>query len=173
VEELEQVWTNQLNEAAERARAAGRGDVADYLALRLTNDFLRATSVRWLFEAATEIAAEANRRHANLIFEKDDPHRFTSGHATLVGARISFRQGVRCFSIEAGWTRTPSDGFMRGGALALARLTHFGLPKQNSELVLLKIDNAPVWFALDAHGGRSEFHSQHLQNHFRIFLDAV
>ncbi len=173
MEELDEVWTNFLNEAAARAKSDGRNDVTDYLELKTTNDFLRSTSIRWLFEAVTEIAAEANRNNANLTFENTDPHNFTDGKANLVGWLIRFRQGVRCLSVEAGWTRTPSDGFMRGGALAVGRVTHFGMSKKNAELILLKVENAPVWFAVDRDGQRSEFHSDHLQNHFKIFLDAA
>ncbi|MGI9054642.1 MAG: hypothetical protein ACR2F2_02435 [Pyrinomonadaceae bacterium] len=173
MEELDEVWTNFLKEAAIRTKSNGGNDVADYLALKSTNDFLRSTSIGWLFESVAEIASEANRNKANLTFEKKHPHEFTLGNANLVGWLVRFRQGVRCLSAEAGWTRTPSDGFMRGGALAVGRVTHFGMSKKNAELILLKIENAPVWFALDKHGQRSEFHSNHLQNHFKIFLDAA
>lgn len=173
MEELDEVWTNFLKVAAARVKSGDRNDVVDYLELKSTNDFLRSTSVQWLFEALAEIATEANRNNANLTFEKKHPHEFTLGNANLVGWLVRFRQGVRCLSVEAGWTRTPSDGFMRGGALAVGRVTHFGMPKKNSELVLLKVENAPVWFALDKDGKRDEFHSNHLQNHFKIFLDAA
>lgn len=173
MEELDQVWTNVLTEMTVRAKDSDESDVAEYLKLRSTNDFLRSTSVQWLFESIAEIASEANRRNANLAFEKADPHEFRIGHSNLVGWMIRFRQGVRCLSIEAGWTRSPSDGFMRGGALAQARISHFGMSKQNSDLILLKIENAPVWFAIDKAGQRTEFHSNHLQNHFKIFLDAA
>lgn len=172
MEELDRVWTNLLTEMIVRAQAAGDGDVADYLKLKSTNDFLRSTSVQWLFESIAEIASEANRRYANLIFEKADPHEFKIGNSNLVGWLIRFRQGVRCLSIEAGWTRSPSDGFMRNNALAVGRVVHFGLPKQNANLILLKIENAPVWFAVDGNGKRAEFHSSHLQHHFKIFLNA-
>ncbi len=173
MEELDAVWTNFLNEAATRSKPGDESGVGDYLALRSTNDFLRSTSVQWLFEAVAEMASEANRSNANLTFEKKNPHEFKIGHSNLVGWLVRFRQGVRCLSVEAGWTRTPSDGFMRGGALAVGRVTHFGMTKQNVELNLLKIENAPVWFAVDRDGKRSEFHSNHLQKHFRIFLDAA
>lgn len=173
MEELDEVWTNRMNEMIERAKSAGRSDVADYLELKTTNDFLRSTSVQWLFEAVAEIAAEANRNNANLTFEKSHPHEFSIGNSNIVGWLVRFRQGVRCLSVEAGWTRTPADGFMRGGALAVGRVTHFGMSKQNAELILLKIKNAPAWFAVDRDGRRTEFHSDHLQNHFRIFLDAA
>jgi hypothetical protein len=173
MEELDVVWTNFLKEAAARVGEGDRNDVADYLELKSTNDFLRSTSVQWLFESVAEIASEANRNNANLTFEKKHPHSFTIGNSNLVGWLVRFCQGVRCLSVEAGWTRSPSDGFMRGGALAVGRVTHFGMAKQNVELNLLKIENAPVWFATDRNGKRTEFHSNHLQNHFRIFLDAA
>jgi hypothetical protein len=173
MEELDEVWTNFLKAAAARVNSSDKSDIADYLELKSTNDFLRSTSVQWLFESVVEIASEANRRNANLTFEKKHPHSFTIGNANLVGWLVRFRQGVRCLSFEAGWTRTPSDGFMRGGALAVGRVTHFGMAKQNVELNLLKIENAPVWFATDQNGKRTEFHSDHLQNHFKIFLDAA
>ena len=172
MEELDQVWTNLLTELTVRAKNSDGGDVGEYLKLKSTNDFLRSTSVQWLFESVAEIASEANRRNANLSFEKADPHEFKIGNSNLVGWLIRFRQGVRCLSVEAGWTRSPSDGFMRGGALALARITHFGMSKQNADLLLAKIENAPIWFMVDDHGRRSEFHSNHLQNHFKIFLNA-
>ena len=172
MDELDDVWTNLLNEAALRVKSAGRSDVADYLELKSTNDFLRSTSIQWLLEAAAQIGAEVYRTNQNLTFENAHPHRFSDGKANLVGWLIRFRQGVRCLSIEAGWTRTPSDGFMRGGALAVGRITHFGMTKQNTDLILSKVENAPVWFAVDKDGRRTEFHSNQLQNHFRIFLDA-
>ncbi|MEO6590272.1 MAG: hypothetical protein ABIP06_13315 [Pyrinomonadaceae bacterium] len=173
MEELDEVWKNFLNEAAARVNSTEKSGVAEYLELKSNNDFLRSTSIQWLFESVAEIASEANRNNANLTFEKKNPHEFTSGNANLVGWLVRFRQGVRCLSVEAGWTRTPSDGFMRGGALAVGRVTHFGLHKQNNELILLKVENAPVWFAVDKDGRRLEFHSNHLQNHFKIFLDAA
>lgn len=173
MEELDEVWTNFLKAAAARTKSGEQSDVADYLQLKSTNDFLRSTSVQWLFESVAEIASEANRQSANLTFEKKNPHSFTVGNANLVGWLVRFRQGVRCLSIEAGWTRSPSDGFMRGGALAVGRVTHFGMAKKNIELNLLKIENAPVWFATDQNGIRTEFHSNHLQEHFKIFLDAA
>lgn len=171
--ELDEVWTDQLSEMLAEAKFAGRKDITDYLELKITNDFLRSTSVGWLFEAVAQIASEANRNNANLTFEKINPHEFKIGNSNLVGWLVRFRQGVRCLSVEAGWTRKPSDGFMRGGALAVGRVTHFGMPKQNNELILLKIENAPVWFAVDKDGKHSEFHSSHLQNHFKILISTA
>ncbi len=171
--ELDEIWENLLNEAIAGAKSSGRSDVADYLRLKASNDVVRAASVRWLFDAAQEIAAENNRQNAGISFENESPYRFAFGNAHPVGALARFRQGVRCLTIEAGWTRTPNDGFMRGGALACARISHFGMAKQNTELILLRADNAPIWAAIDRHENRRPFDSGNLQNHFQIFLGAI
>jgi hypothetical protein len=170
--ELDEVWENMISEAIVRAKSSGNSDAADYLMLKASNDAARAASVKWLFDAAREIAAEINRRHAAISIENEHPYRFALGNATLVGSLVRFRQGVRCLTVEAGWTRAPGDGFMRGGALAAARISHFGMAKQNSELILLRQDNAPHWFAVERDGKRSLFDSRNLQKHFQIFLGA-
>ena len=168
--ELDEIWSNMLDEAITKAKASGRGDVAEYLALKASNDQLRSTGVRWLFESLIEIAAEFNRDNSSISIENENPHRFAFGNSHLVGSLLRFRQGVRCLTVEAGWTRTPADGFMRGNALAGARIVHFGLAQQNNELVLLRSNDAPQWFAVDLNGNRSLFDSNNLQRHFQIFL---
>ncbi len=171
--EPDEVWARKINEALAKARASGHGDVADYLQLKAANDQIRAAGVKWLFDSLTEIAALANRNNSLITIENENSHQFAFGNANLAGSLLRFRQGVRCLTVEAGWTRTPNDGFMRGGALACARISHFGIAKQNSELILLRLDNAPHWFAVDKEGKRSLFDSRNLQNHFQIFLGTV
>ncbi len=168
--ELEQIWTQKLTEARIKAQTAGREDVADYLALRATNDLIRQTSVKWLFESLLEIAAEANRNGANIQIETENRHRFQYGNSSLAGSLARLSQGVRCLTVEAGWTRTPADGFMRGGALATARLAHFGMSKHNVELSLIAEKNLPGWFAVDKNGKREPFDAKDLQRHSQIFL---
>lgn len=170
--ELEQIWTQKLTEARIKAQTAGREDVADYLALRATNDLIRQTSVKWLFDSLLEITAEANRNGTNIQIETENQHRFQYGNSSLAGSLARLSQGVRCLTVEAGWTRTPADGFMRGGALAVARLAHFGLSKHNAELFLVSANNLPGWFAVDKNGGRELFDAKHLQGHFQIFVGA-
>ncbi len=162
-----------IAEAMVKAEASGRGDVAEYLALKASNDSIRAASVKWLFDSMLEIAAEANRKNAAVTIENENPHRFPLGNAQLVGSLLSFRQGVRCLTLEAGWTRMPNDGFMRGGALALARITHFGISKANDELALIRENDLPNWFSVEKDGRRSLFDSKNLQNHFRVFLGGI
>ena len=168
--ELEQVWTQKLSEARLKAQNSGREDVAEYLALRATNDMIRQTSIAWLLDSLLEIAAEANRNGGNIHIETENPHRFQFGNSSLAGSLSRLRQGVRCLTVEAGWTRTPADGFMRGGALAVARIAHFGLSKHNAELFLVSENSLPSWFAVDKNGGRELFDAKNLQGHFRVFL---
>lgn len=168
--ELEEVWAQTLNAALAKAQASGNRDVAEYLALKATNDMIRQTSVKWLFDSLLEIAAFENRNDSRIVIENNNSHQFAFKNANLVGASLSFRQGVRCLSVEAGWTRTPADGFMRGGALAVARILHFGISKHNSELSLVMENNSPNWFSIDADGKREIFDSRNLNEHFQVFL---
>ena len=168
--ELDEVWTRIIDAALEKARASGSGDVAEYFNLKATNDEIRRTSVEWLFDSIAEIAAFANQNHANVMIEDQTPHRFAFKNANLVGSCVRFRQGVRCLTVEAGWTRTPNDGFMRGGALAAARISHFGISRHNDELLLLKSGDFLNWFSVDDNGKKDLFDSRHLNRHFRLFL---
>lgn len=171
--ELDAFWQETLTAIADRAAADGRGDVAEYLNLKAANDRLRVTAAEWLFASLVEISEENERIGAALEIENEQPHNFPFGKSNLVGSLLRLRQGLRCLTLEAGWTRTPSDGFMRNGALAAARLSHFGLTRHNTELLLLKVGDAPQWFAVENENTLSEFGLNHLRRHFQIFLGAA
>lgn len=169
--ELDEVWLQMMAQAQAQAKAAGRSDVADYLALKANNDSLRSTSCQWLFNSFLELSEEVNRQGVRLEIETENPHRFAVGHSTMVGSLLRFRYGVRCLTIETGWTRTPADGFMRGGSLAHAKISHFGMSKSNAELLLLRNkEDTPYWAAIDKEGTKSVFAFNHLREHFQIFL---
>lgn len=152
--------------AIANAKATGMDDVAEYLALKQSNDLIRQTSVEWLFNSLIEIATDESVRNLSVVIEREEPHEFALRGARMAGSLIRLRHGVRCFTVEAGWTRTPSHGFMRGGALAAARIAHFGLPAVGVELVLMRVGETPVWSSAD---GR-KFDSQSLREHFVILL---
>lgn len=173
MDELEEIWARKIRDALEKARREGRDDVAEYLALKAENDALRSVGVKWLFDASLEIASFANRNHSNITMENESPHRFSMENSSLVGSLLRFRQGVRCLTLEAGWTRTPADGFMRGGALARARLTHFGIGRHNAELLLIHSNGALHWFSIDKSGEKKVFDSRHLNQHFQIFTGKI
>ncbi|HEX6126432.1 MAG TPA: hypothetical protein VFZ23_13740 [Pyrinomonadaceae bacterium] len=86
----------------------------------------------------------------------------------MAGSLIRIGYGVRRMTVEAGWTRMPSHGFMRSGALAAARITHFGMPKAGDELMLIRAGEAPVWSSI----GGGLFDTDGLRRHFAVFLGA-
>ncbi len=170
--ELDEMWSKMLSQALENAKASGRHDVAEYLNLKAANDAIRQASVRWLFDTLLEIAGDANRTNLTVSIEREDTHNFAYRGANLVGSLIRFRHGVRCLTVEAGWTRTPADGFMRGGALAFARLTHMGMPKANAELWLIRSEESPIWQVMLEEKGVQIFRSESLRDHFRILTGS-
>jgi hypothetical protein len=163
--ELDQVWSQMLADASENAAASGRHAVADYLRLKATNNAIRTAGVKWLFDVFIEIAGQAVRHNAALTIEREEPHSFADGNSTMVGSRLLIRHGVRCLNVEAGWTRSPRDGVMRGGALALARVSHFGMPRFTEELRLLHGDSLPAWTSPDGPVGEQTF-----RRHFELFF---
>src|SRR6266480_7849845 len=89
--ELDDAWELALAEAKRRAHAAGRADIAEYLALRAQNDLLRRTAIDWLIGTLTAFAADANRRGAAIQIELSDAHSFRVGPATMVGTNLTLR----------------------------------------------------------------------------------
>jgi hypothetical protein len=169
--ELDEAWESALTEAKQRARAAGRADIADYLALRAQNDLLRRTATDWLVSTLTALAADANRHGGGIQIEHQDAHRFHRGSATMVGTQTTLRCGVRALTIESGWPRTPRDGIVRGNGLACANLKHFGQRRANVELLLtIARSGAPQWLILDRTDSRTPLSKDHLRKHFSLLL---
>ncbi len=168
--ELDEAWAAALSEAEQRARLAGRKDVAEYLALKNSNDLIRQAGVDWLIAGFTTLAGDANRSGASIQFSKKDGHRFPLGTSTMVGHLLTLTSGVRTLSIEAGWPRTPRDGFVRGGGLACANIRHMGIKTASDELLLSKsTSGAPAWKSLIRK--RSFIHESDLRRHIAILID--
>jgi hypothetical protein len=171
VSELDEAWELALAEAAVRARAGGRGDIAEYLALRSRNDLLRRTAAEWLQTTLTTLAGEANRAGAAVSVEHQDAHRFRAGQAMMAGTLLTLRSGVRSLMLESGWPRTPRDGFVRGGGLACANIKHFGRRAANAEMMLIcSPKGAPQWFILERTGTRSLCTEAQIRDHFAMLL---
>jgi hypothetical protein len=169
--ELDEQWARAMAEAQRRASAAGRNDVAEYLSLRSANDLARSVSIEWLFTTFQALAGEANRRGASVQITQGDAHRFAVGNATMVGRLLTLHLGVRKLIIEAGWPRSPRDGFVRGGGLACARIKHFGQRAADEELLLVRAqDGAPVWFILEKTEGRTALSESRVHHHIARFL---
>ena len=168
--ELAEVWTQDLDEAIARAKAIGRYEIADYLTLKANNDAIREESIKWLLDTIMDIVFAFNRHGAKIKIEQKPKHQFKFGNSRLTGSVLYLRQGVRCLSAEAGWTQGPGDGVMRYGALACAKIEHFGFKKENEDLVLLRFDDKPTWFSVDDERHRVSFNIQSLRRHFEVFL---
>lgn len=160
--ELDLVWSKMLEEAIPHANA----DVAEYLRLKATNDAIRNAGVGWLFDTIIEIAGREMRTRPQLNIELVEPHSFKHGNSNMVGRLASFRLGVRCLTVEAGWARTPSDGIMRRGSLAVARFSHFGEPKHGAELRFVHGESLPNWLDTDGIAANGIF----FENHISILL---
>ena len=167
--ELDEAWAVALLEAERHARLAGRKDIAEYLSLRNSNDLLRKAGVDWLIAEFTSLAGDANRAGASIRIATQEGHRFRTGNSTMVGHQLTLGNGVRTLYVEAGWPRTPRDGFVRGGGLACASIRHLGIRKANDELLLIKSANgSPAW---KSSGTNHALHEADMRRHLKILLD--
>ena len=170
--ELEEAWAAALAKAERRARAAGRTDISDYLALRTSNDLQRNTGSGWLVNLFVTVAAEANRAGAAIQISREDAHRFKMDHATMVGPRLVLESGVRKTVVEVGWPRTPRDGFIRGGGLASGNINHLGMKHVSQQIrLLLSPSGSPQWIAYAKNGQHGELHESDVRRHVSILLD--
>lgn len=168
--ELDEAWAAALSEAEQRARLAGRKDVAEYLSLKNSNDLVRKAGIEWLVTEFTTQAGEANRAGASIQFSKKDGHRFAMGSSTMVGHLLTLTFGIRTLYIEAGWPRVPRDGFVRGGGLACANIRHLGIRAAGQELLLTKTNaGAPIWKSVSTK--RSHLNVSDIRRHIEILLD--
>jgi hypothetical protein len=170
--DLEKALPASVSDAIAKARDAGRTDVAEFLALRASNDLIRTAAIGWLFDAVIEVASRAQASYPMLLIDRVEPHYFRLRGAELTGLLLEIRLGIRRLTVEAGWTRGPDDGFMRGGALAMAKFTHFGLPSQNIELLLLKGEDSPAWHLAGVAEGTAIFQAEDITGQFDLFMDV-
>jgi hypothetical protein len=171
VAEISEFWDEILNRKADGTVAPQHRVVADFIALKATNDEIRQRAVDWLIASFTELAAHANRHNIPVEVERKDRHNFAAYGANMVGVKTSFRHGIRCLSVEAGWTRMPGDGFMRGGALAVAHIRHFGLKQHGKDLALLKSGDRPAWFEIDSDNTARPVELESFIRHMSLLID--
>ena len=126
--------------------------------------------MRWLFDSLVTIAMTRENVGRGVTAERTHPHRFAYGSSNIAGSMLKVSHGVRCLTVEAGWTRTPADGFMRGGALAIGRLVHFGMPKMQQRSSSRRDRDEIVWKETPVSGKGGVFDSERLLGHFISFL---
>jgi hypothetical protein len=169
--ELDEAWAVALREAEQKARLAGRRDVAEYLSLKNSNDLLRQAGIDWLLNSFTIHAGDANRTGASLQISTLPGHRFKVANSTMVGKLLTLTSGVRTLYVEAGWPRVPRDGIVRGGGLACANIRHLGIKTASEELRLLKSNNGtPTWSVVSARRTHSLLEAD-VREHIRILID--
>jgi len=173
VAEISNFWSEFVAGPVGDGAPSDRKIVADFIALKASNDEIRARAVDWLIATFTELAAHANRHNIPIEVEKKEPHNFAAFGANMVGVKTDFRHGIRCLTIEAGWTRSPGDGFMRGGALAVAHIRHFGLKQHSSDLALLRSDDTPRWFLIDNENTARPIELENLIRHMAVLVDQA
>ncbi len=167
---LNELWTEDLNQAVAQAKARGRFEIADYLTLKASNDKIRNESVKWLFDTVLEIVLAFNKHGAEIKIKQKEKNSFKHSRSRLSGPVLQLKHGVRCLDFETGWTQTAEDGIIRGGGLAAAKISHFGFSKQNEVLVLLRFKDKPQWFSIDNESHRISFNVKSLRRHFETFL---
>jgi len=173
VSEIDDIWAEMLDKRG-RDQAPAQGRVmADFIALKATNDQVRQRAVDWLLGQFTEMAGVANRHNIPIEIERSDTHNFSAYGANMVGIKTNLRHGIRCLTIEAGWTRMPRDGFMRGGALAVARISHFGIKRHGADLALLKTGEVPAWHEIDRENVARPIELTDLRRHMAVLIDRV
>lgn len=165
-------WTGMLDDPSFRELFSGRGVIADYIKLRDRNDEIRTKAVEILFSAIGALVHEAEKKGVALSSEEFDECSFEQRPARVTGPGLRIRHGVRCLTVEAGWTRVPSDGVMGEGALALARLSHFGFPEKTTVLYLLIFEERPRWFTIGRDGIRRSFEAEELVQHLQLLIGA-
>ena len=175
--ELEEAWTLALAKAEAQARAAGRTDISEYIALRSSNDLIRKIATKWLLGMFVAAAGEANRAGASIKISTEDSHQFKVGNANMVGSRLSLESGVRILFVEVGWPRLPRDGFIRGGGLACSNIKHFGMKRANEELrLVLNSSGIPCWLVQAKHATPAEpvqLHEENVKNHVAVLLHSA
>jgi hypothetical protein len=173
VNELDETWAAALAEAEVRARAAGRGDITEYLTLRRSNDLLRKTACDWLLSTFRNVAGEMNRAGAALQISNDDNYQFQIANSALVGQLLKLENGIRQLLVEVGWPRLPAHGFIRGGGIAVGRLRHVGI-KSASELIRLVTspEGTPRWIVENNRQPAKEIREANIRQHIAILLDS-
>ena len=169
--ENDALWDDLPTEMIDFVRTLARHDLADLVALKASSDEIRHRAVERLIGIFSELAGQLNRRNIPIEIERHEPHSFAAFKANMVGVKVIFRYGIRCLTVEAGWTRLPSDGFMRGGALAVAHISHFGLKRHSTDLALLKIDDRPQWHSIDSNNVARPVEVPDLARHLAILAD--
>lgn len=164
------IFGEDLDRAISHAKESGRFELADYFKLKAGNDRIRENARKWIFETIEEIVFKFNDHGASIKLEHLYKKNIKYGYSSLTGNRLELKQGLRCLTVEVGWTQSIDDGVMRSGALAFGRLSHFGFRKEKEEIELHRFERHPQWFKVDKDMIRRPFTVASLKRHFEVLL---
>ena len=107
-------------------------------------------------------ALARSHRRGRVTLARTELHRFHLG-ITMVGTRLTARALAR---FRYRLARAPRDGFVQGGGLARARVTHFGDRGAAEDLMLvMDVGGTPVWVVPGAGSAHAELTPERLCQH--------
>lgn len=162
----EEFWMTLLDEEIARGSVSAEGVFQDYLSVRGANNDIRVRATDWLFGSFAELSERLSSQGLELPLERSDDIRFTFLGATLLGSAIAFSNGVRRLSCEVGSIKAPGHGIIKGGGIAIARISHFGIPEKEQTLRLVVGEESARW-VVDSDCMRL-FDAYDLVRHFRV-----
>ena len=163
-------FDHDLDTAIRSSKDSNRFELADYFDLKVTNDKVREEAKKWLFDSVNDIVHAFNGHGAKILTEHLYKKQIKYFYSSLTGERLELRQGLRCMTLEVGWTRSIDDGVMRAGSLAFGRISHFGFRKEMEEIELHRFEGNPQWFAIGEDMMRTPFSVASLKKHFKVLM---
>jgi hypothetical protein len=164
----EHFWSKLLDDEIARGNVSAEGVFQDYLSVRGANNEIRNDAAEWLFESFVAFSNRLSSDGFQISVERNTDTRFAFHWATLSGSSIIVSNGLRKLSCEVGSIKAPGDGIIKGGGIAIARLSHFGIPEKDQILRLLVGEEKARW-VVDGNRPR-DFDAYDLVRHFKILL---
>lgn len=168
--DIEEIWEETV---AQTLDSAANDVSVDFSTLKNTRDALRETACQKLLEIFRLIGENFAEKGLKISLQHAPTHRFDVQMTSMVGQKLVLSCGIRSLTIEAGYPRTGTDGFMRGNSLAAARISHFGVAQANQLLYLHQLDESePTWFTSESEFSRKAFEAADVRRHFGILLET-
>jgi hypothetical protein len=164
----DEFWLKLLDQEIARGTVSAEGVFQDYLAVRGANNDIRNNAAEWLFETVLQFSEKLNANGFEIITERNAESQFVFHWATLTGPSMFFSNGIRRLSCEVGSIKAPGHGIIKGGGIAIARLSHFGIPEKDQILRLVAGEETARW-VVDGVKTRP-FDAYDIARHLRILV---
>jgi len=161
-------WLKLLDQEIERGTVSAEGVFQDYLSVRGANNSIRKHAAEWVFSSFLKFSEKLTSNGFQIVMEEKTESQFVFEGATLTGPSMVFTSGVRNLSCEVGSIKAPGHGIIKGGGIAIARLSHFGIPERNQILRLIVGEETGRW-VVDG-GPPRQFDAYDIVGHFKILV---